>query len=619
VPQTAKQKVQSRTPPHRGKPPLARGGWGEPPRAAHPHPHPSSIAYRRGTSCILFAQVETPGQTPGSVVQFGKYLLDAEIARGGMARVFRARLRGLGGFEKTLVVKQILPELARDPRFVEMFVAEANTLVAMSHPGIVPVYELGIVDGVYFLAMEHVDGATLADILRDGPLPAGLAAHVGVSICDALHYAHERFGVVHRDVTPRNVIVDAAGHVRLLDFGIAAPAEGTATTEIFGSHGYMSPEQLHGETLTPASDVFALGAVLYEALSGTPAFFRGDVAASRTALLEAPPPTLDRDVVPRDVAVAVEAALHRDIAARPASADVFGRRLRGWLAGAHPEGVARELGVRVEMARARRDRGSERPPAMDATPGGRRDPSGLQRTLAQSRALDAMLTGRIDAPTTGPRTAATSANAPAGTVPVERKRAAIEARPQPNNAPGKQLRIALVLLALPLAALLTWRVVSDSGSATDANADAGAESVVDADAAAVAAAVADADAAAVAAAVADADAAADADAVAAADADAASATASDAAPAAAPPDAAARAAPALLSVNAIPWANVRLDGRALGTTPRRNVPLPAGAHNLELDCPPLGRSVRVPIRAVAGETTRVVVDLSADPPQVTTQ
>lgn len=586
--------------------------------------------------------METTGQTPGSVVQFGKYLLDAEIARGGMARVFRARLRGLGGFEKTLVVKQILPELARDPRFVEMFVAEAKTLVAMSHPGIVPVYELGIVDGVYFLAMEHVDGATLADVLRDGPLPAGLAAHVGVSICDALHYAHARFGVVHRDVTPRNVIVDAAGHVRLLDFGIAAPAEGTATTEIFGSHGYMSPEQLLGETLTPASDVFALGAVLYEALSGTPAFFRGDVTASRTALLDAPLPTLDRELVPRDVAVAVEAALQRDIAARPASADVFGRRLRGWLAGAHPEGVARELGVRVEMARARRDRGSERPPAMDATPGARRDPSGLQRTLAQSRALDAILTGRLDAPTTGPRTdplgdssassttrtestaartapsndaangtvpvsrdrarGASSVDTPAGTVPVERKRTALEAPPPPSETRGTPLRIALVLVAVTLTALLIWRLASDSGTVIDATTDAGA---------------ADAGADSVADAAADADAHAAADAVPVADADAAADSVADADAAA--PDASARTAPALLSVNAIPWANVRLDGRALGTTPRRNVSVPSGAHTLELDCPPLGRTVRVPIRTVAGESTRVVVDLSTDPPLITTQ
>src|SRR5215468_10044736 len=95
-------------------------------------------------------------------IQFGKYWLDAELASGGMSRVLRARLRGPGGFEKKLVVKQILPRLAQDPSFIELFVREANTLVQMSHPNIVPVYELGVVDGVYFLAMELVDGATVA-------------------------------------------------------------------------------------------------------------------------------------------------------------------------------------------------------------------------------------------------------------------------------------------------------------------------------------------------------------------------------------------------------------------------------------------------------------------------
>ena len=159
---------------------------------------------------------------------FGKYLLDREIARGGMARVHLARLRGLGGFEKRLVVKQILPHLASDPRFVEMFVEEAKTLVQMSHPHIVPVYELGVVEGVYFLAMEYVEGATLADVLDDGPLDEAEAAHAGAQICDALSYAHDRFAIVHRDVTPRNVMIDAGGHCRLLDFGIAAPSVGTA-------------------------------------------------------------------------------------------------------------------------------------------------------------------------------------------------------------------------------------------------------------------------------------------------------------------------------------------------------------------------------------------------------
>ena len=155
-------------------------------------------------------------------VAFGKYLLDEELARGGMSRVFRARLRGPGGFEKRLVVKQILPELAADPEFIKLFVKEANTLVQLSHPNLVPVFELGVVDDVYFLAMEWVQGATVDELLRQGPLPAALVAQIGAQIADALHYAHERFSIVHRDVTPRTVIVDATGYARLLDFGIAA-------------------------------------------------------------------------------------------------------------------------------------------------------------------------------------------------------------------------------------------------------------------------------------------------------------------------------------------------------------------------------------------------------------
>lgn len=545
--------------------------------------------------------METTGQTPGGVVQFGKYLLDAEIARGGMARVFRARLRGLGGFEKTLVVKQILPELARDPRFVDMFVREANTLVAMSHPGIVPVYELGIVDGVYFLAMEHVDGATLAELLRDGPLPPELAAHIGVSICDALQYAHERFGVVHRDVTPRNVIINLAGHVRLLDFGIAAPTEGTATTEIFGGHGYMSPEQLRGETLTPASDVFALGAVLYEALTGTPAFYRGDAASSRAALLDGPPPTLDGAEVPADVAAAVSAALDREIAARPPSSDALGRRLRGWLAGAHPEGVARELGVLVGNARARQDCSAELSPAASATPGGRREPSGIVRTLAQSRVLDELLTGRIAPP---------AVEESVGTVPVSRQRPSARAqvdtrsaRDAPSasdtasarDALGKLTRIALAMLSVAAIGVVAWRVLTPPSVAPLSTADAGALPAEPADAGLREW-------------VADTDAGAEPDALTLAVADAGT----DA-------DAGGRGAPALLSVNAIPWASIRLDGRALGTTPRRNVQIPAGPHTLDFACPPLGHSARVQIRAVAGETTRVVVDLSTDPAVVTTE
>src|SRR5262245_53137130 len=137
-----------------------------------------------GLCCAHMAD-EPPSHEP-ELQHFGKYLLDQELARGGMSRVFRARLRGPGGFEKRLVVKQVLPELARDPGFIELFVKEANTLVQMSHPNLVPVYELGVIDGVYFLAMEWVEGATISELLEAGPLAPALVAQLGLHISEAL-------------------------------------------------------------------------------------------------------------------------------------------------------------------------------------------------------------------------------------------------------------------------------------------------------------------------------------------------------------------------------------------------------------------------------------------------
>ena len=143
---------------------------------------------------------------------FGKYVLEREIGAGGMARVYQATLRGAGGFEKRLVVKQIRAELASDSAFVKRFVEEAKTAVELSHTNIVPVYELGVEQGVYYIAMELCEGATLSQILeRTGALDPHEGAYVGVEICRALGYAHRRAGIVHRDVTPRNVLIDEEG------------------------------------------------------------------------------------------------------------------------------------------------------------------------------------------------------------------------------------------------------------------------------------------------------------------------------------------------------------------------------------------------------------------------
>src|SRR5262245_24838631 len=203
-----------------------------------------------------------------------------------MARVFLATLRGAGGFEKRLVVKQIRAELATDEAFVRRFVDEAKTTVELSHPNIVPVYELGVEQGVYYLAMELCDGITLAELVQKcGKLTPGEGAYVGIEICRALDYAHRRARIIHRDVTPRNVIIDEEGAIRLIDFGIAAPAFAGAR-DVFGSPGHMPPEQLRGGALGPATDVFAAAALLYEIWSGVAPFRRATPEASERALAD---------------------------------------------------------------------------------------------------------------------------------------------------------------------------------------------------------------------------------------------------------------------------------------------------------------------------------------------
>ncbi|HVJ19294.1 MAG TPA: serine/threonine-protein kinase [Polyangiaceae bacterium] len=296
---------------------------------------------------------------------FGKYVLEREIGAGGMARVYLATLRGAGGFEKRLVVKQIRAEFASDSAFVKRFVEEAKTAVELSHTNIVPVYELGVEQGVYYIAMEFCEGATLSEILdRTGPLEPHEGAYVGVEICRALGYAHRRAGIVHRDVTPRNVLVDEEGSVRLIDFGIAAPvsAEGSAPVEIFGSPGHMPPEQLQGAELSARTDVFAVFALLIEAWSGKPPFRRASPAESLRALNE-PLTALTDQLEP--LAEHVTRCVALDATARPESADDAARPLREYLKAADLGDVARRLGDRVRHARA--GRLSAPPPAPEAS------------------------------------------------------------------------------------------------------------------------------------------------------------------------------------------------------------------------------------------------------------
>ena len=221
----------------------------------------------------------------------GRYELLRPLARGGMAEVYLAR-RKAAGVEKWLVVKRIRAQLSGDVRFLDLFVREARLSMSLTHQNIVPVFDFGRIDDQVFLAMERVEGKDLGSSLaRAGErrLPPLVAAFIAAECCQALDYAHRRkspegtaLGIVHRDVTPRNVLLSWSGEVKLTDFGIAALA-GDATTKLIGTPAYMAPEQARGEPLDARADVYALGLVLRELLTGE----RARPGAERDAVLAA--------------------------------------------------------------------------------------------------------------------------------------------------------------------------------------------------------------------------------------------------------------------------------------------------------------------------------------------
>jgi serine/threonine protein kinase len=198
-------------------------------------------------------------------IVFGKYHLIERLAEGGMAVVWRAKLLGPSGFEKTLVVKQIRAELAARREFVDLFVTEAKVTVALTHANIVPVYELGMVDGTYFLALELIDGPPLSQLIAEGPMPPQLAAYVAEQVLRGLDYAHRR-EVVHRDLSSANVLCSRDGEVKIVDFGIAANVDGAGIKG--GSRGYMAPEQAAGVRVDARSDLYAVGVLLWEMCAG---------------------------------------------------------------------------------------------------------------------------------------------------------------------------------------------------------------------------------------------------------------------------------------------------------------------------------------------------------------
>ena len=259
-------------------------------------------------------------------VQFGKYLLLDRIAVGGMAEVFAAKAFGAEGFQRILAIKKILPTLGEDPEFVSMFVDEARIAVQLSHANIVQVLELGKHDESLFIAMEYVSGRDLRQLLdryrrRGEPLPIPQACAIAARVCEALDYAHRKrdasenpLGIVHRDVSPQNVLVSFDGAVKLIDFGIAKAERRLRETQsgiLKGKFSYMSPEQVRGGPVDQRSDVFAAGVLLWELICGRK-LFTGDsdfAVLEKVRKGEVPPPAGVNPAVPEALSRVVLAAL----------------------------------------------------------------------------------------------------------------------------------------------------------------------------------------------------------------------------------------------------------------------------------------------------------------------
>jgi serine/threonine protein kinase len=269
----------------------------------------------------------------GEVV--GKYRLIRDLGIGGMARVSLATLEGPAGFSKRYVVKRILPEFARNPQFARMFANEARVAAMLDHPNIVRVFEFDRENGTYYLVMEYVDGASLDQIVRaarKGGVPLGpdFAVEVGLPLARALAYAHSLklpdgrpLNLVHRDVSPGNVLISRDGAVKLTDFGVV---KSTITTTVAGAVkgklSYMSPEQITVQNVDHRSDLFSLGVVLYEVATGL-RLFRGDsLGATAVRVMRAvvpPPRSVMPDTDPRLEAILMR-LLERDPRARYQSA-----------------------------------------------------------------------------------------------------------------------------------------------------------------------------------------------------------------------------------------------------------------------------------------------------------
>ena len=306
-----------------------------------------------------------------------RYELLKRIGRGGMADVFLGNDRLL---DRQVAIKMLFPEFAVDPNFVERFRREAQAAANLNHPNIVNVFDWGKHASTYFIAMEYVDGRTLADILRsNGHLTSKQAAEIASEVAAALGFAHAA-GLVHRDIKPANILIGTSGSVKVADFGIAralnAPTESNLTQAgaVMGTATYFSPEQAQGAQPDPRSDLYSLGVVMYEMIAGRPPFTGDNPVGIAYRQVHDYPTPLNQLVadVPRPFEAIVAKLLAKDPAVRYSTADALREDLRRFRMGERPVALQSAAGLRTGTA-----------PATAVMPGRANDPQAQVRTGVQ--------------------------------------------------------------------------------------------------------------------------------------------------------------------------------------------------------------------------------------------
>jgi TonB family protein len=337
-----------------------------PPELPAPPPIPAGISVAASPAATQRIPVfEEAGDQPGE--RFGQYTLLERIAVGGMAEVWKARMRGVEGFQKTVAIKRILPHMNDNAEFVGMFIDEAKLAAQLTHPNIVHIYDLGKIGRDYYIAMEYVDGKDLRSLLnaarRKGmPVPLGLGLLIAARVASALDYAHRKrdfedreLGLVHRDVSPQNVLLTSEGDVKLCDFGIAKAVSKVGQTQMGALKGklqYMSPEQAWGRPVDARSDLFSLGAVLFEMVTGE-RLFTGESEISVLESVRQGRTRAPRQVdpaIPREIDEIVARALAVDPKDRFQSAGEMKQRLEAALASLSPSTGQTDLALFIQRA-----------------------------------------------------------------------------------------------------------------------------------------------------------------------------------------------------------------------------------------------------------------------------